>query len=73
MSTSAENPDYLLDNADPRAEDRFEALGHLFDARTIAYLAALGVTRDGHAGKWRWSHRPRRCSRTPTSASRPTC
>jgi SAM-dependent methyltransferase len=45
MSTSGENSDYLLDNADPVAERRFEALGHLFDAPTIAYLAALGVTR----------------------------
>ena len=45
MSTSGENTDYLLDNADPRAEHRFDALGHLFDARTMAYLAALGVTR----------------------------
>ena len=45
MSTGAENTDYLLDNADPRAERRFDALGDLFDARTIEYLTALGVTR----------------------------
>lgn len=45
MSTGAENTDYLLDNADPRAERRFDALGHLFDASTIEYLTALGVTR----------------------------
>ena len=44
MSTGAGNTDYLLDNADPRAERRFDALGHLFDARTIEYLAAIGVT-----------------------------
>ena len=45
MSAGAENTDYLLDNADPRAERRFDALGDLFDARTIEYLTALGVTR----------------------------
>ena len=45
LSTGAENTDYLLDNADPRAERRFDALGDLFDARTIEYLTALGVTR----------------------------
>jgi SAM-dependent methyltransferase len=45
MSTGAGNTDYLLDNADPRAERRFDALGHLFDARTIEYLAAIGVAR----------------------------
>jgi SAM-dependent methyltransferase len=45
MTTDAGNTDYLLDNADPRAERRFDALGKLFDARTIEYLAALGVTR----------------------------
>ena len=45
MSGGAENTDYLLDNADPRAERRFDALGDLFDARTIEYLTALGVTR----------------------------
>ena len=45
MSSGAENTDYLLANADPRAERRFDALGHLFDARTIEYLTALGVTR----------------------------
>ena len=42
--TSGKRTDYLLDNADPRAEHRFDALGHLFDARTIGYLAALGVS-----------------------------
>ena len=41
----AENTDYLLDNADPRAERRFDALGDLFDARTIEYLAGIGVAR----------------------------
>ena len=41
---SAGNPDYLLDNADPRSERRFDALGQLFDAPTIEYLAALGVS-----------------------------
>ena len=45
MSTGAGNTDYLLDNADPRAERRFDALGQLFDARTIEYLAAIGVAR----------------------------
>jgi hypothetical protein len=45
LSTGAENTDYLLDNADPRAVRRFDALGDLFDARTIEYLTALGVTR----------------------------
>jgi hypothetical protein len=45
LSTGAENTDYLLDNADPRAERRFDALAQLFDARTIEYLTALGVTR----------------------------
>ena len=45
MSSGAENTDYLLDNADPRAERRFDALGHLFDAHTIEYLAGIGVTR----------------------------
>ena len=45
LSSGAENTDYLLDNADPRAECRFDALGDLFDARTIEYLTALGVTR----------------------------
>ncbi|HET7380488.1 MAG TPA: class I SAM-dependent methyltransferase, partial [Gaiellales bacterium] len=45
MTTDAGNTDYLLDNADPRAERRFDALGHLFDTRTIEYLAAIGVTR----------------------------
>ena len=44
MSTGA-GTRLLLDNADPRAERRFDALGDLFDARTIEYLAALGVTR----------------------------
>ena len=45
MTTDAGNTDYLLDNADPRAERRFDALGQLFDTRTIEYLAAIGVTR----------------------------
>ena len=45
MTTDAGNTDYLLDNADPRAERRFDALGQLFDTRTIEYLAAVGVTR----------------------------
>jgi SAM-dependent methyltransferase len=45
LSSGAENTDYLLDNADPRAERRFVALGDLFDGRTIEYLSALGVTR----------------------------
>ncbi len=45
MSTGAESTNYLLDNADPRVERRFDALGDLFDARTIEYLTALGVTR----------------------------
>jgi SAM-dependent methyltransferase len=45
MSSNAENTDYLLDNADARAEHRFDALGQLFDAHTIAYLIALGVNR----------------------------
>ena len=45
MSGGAENSDYLLDNADPRAERRFDALGDLFDARTIEYLAGIGVAR----------------------------
>ena len=43
-TTGAGNTDYLLDNADPRAERRFDALGHLFDASTIEYLAAIWVT-----------------------------
>jgi SAM-dependent methyltransferase len=46
LSTGGENTDYLLDNADPRAERRFDALAQLFDARTIEYLTALGVTRE---------------------------
>jgi SAM-dependent methyltransferase len=45
MSDGAENTDYLLDNADPRAERRFDALGQLFDARTIDYLTGIGVAR----------------------------
>ena len=43
MFIGAGNTDYLLDNADPRAELRFDALGDLFDARTIEYLAAIRV------------------------------
>jgi SAM-dependent methyltransferase len=43
MADGAENTDYLLDNADPRAERRFEALGRLFDAHTIEYLTRIGV------------------------------
>jgi hypothetical protein len=43
MPDGAENTDYLLDNADPRAEHRFDALGQLFDPRTIAYLTGIGV------------------------------
>ena len=45
MASDAGNTDYLLDNADRRAERRFDALGHLFDAHTIEYLAATGVAR----------------------------
>jgi predicted methyltransferase len=45
VSDGAENNDYLLDNADARAERRFDALAHLFDARTIEYLTGVGVAR----------------------------
>jgi SAM-dependent methyltransferase len=45
MSTGAGDTEYLLDNADPRAGRRFDALGDLFDTRTIEYLTAIGVTR----------------------------
>jgi SAM-dependent methyltransferase len=34
---------YILDNAQPQAADRFEALASLFDAGTVRYLEALGV------------------------------
>ena len=44
MANGTRRTDYLLDNADPRAEHRFDALGQLFDADTIAYLSALGVS-----------------------------
>ena len=46
MPSGAENTDYLLDNADPRAERRFDALGGICSTpSTIEYLAGIGVAR----------------------------
>ncbi|WP_370415497.1 methyltransferase domain-containing protein [Streptomyces fradiae] len=36
-------PRYLLDNAQPEAGDRFDALGALFDSTTFRHIAELGI------------------------------
>jgi hypothetical protein len=74
---------YLLDNAVPAADARFDAIAELFDASTFRHIGALGI-----APGWRcwevgaggptvpaarpWCAASRRGSAQPATCSRPT-